>query len=127
MKEESPFACEMNAIPPEQRDAHLAVIKTLFQSVESIRELPNGYEFQLSNESEVLLAAAEFISRERLCCPFFDFGLEVECEGGAVCLSLTGREGVKPLIMAEIGGHLTGDLLVSIEPTLHNAAGDGRP
>lgn len=127
MKEESPFACDMNAIAPEQRDAHLALIERLFQSVESILELPNGYKFQLSNESEVLLAAAEFISRERLCCPFFDFGLEVEREGGAVCLSLTGREGVKPFIMAEIGGHLTSKLLVSIEPILHSKAGDGRP
>jgi hypothetical protein len=106
MKEESPFACDMNAIAPERRDAHLALIGRLFQSVERIRELPNGYKFQFSNESEVLLAAAEFIARERLCCPFFDFGLEIEREGGAVCLSLTGREGVKPFILAEIGGHL---------------------
>jgi hypothetical protein len=37
---------------------------------------------------------------------FFDFSLEVEREGGAVWLSLTGREGVKPFIMAEIGEHL---------------------
>jgi hypothetical protein len=127
MKEESPFACDMKAIAPEQRDAHLALIERLFQSVQSILELTNGYKFQLSNESDVLLAAAEFISRERLCCPFFDFGLEVEREGGAVCLSLTGREGVKPFIMAEIGGHLPCELLVSIEPTLHNPVGDGRP
>jgi hypothetical protein len=41
-----------------------------------------------------------------------------------VCLSLTGREGVKPFIMAEIGGHLTSKLLVSIGPILHKAADD---
>ena len=114
MKEESPFACDMNAIAPEQRDAHLTLIERLFQSVESIRELPNGYKFQLSNESEVLLAAAEFISLERLCCPFFDFGLEVEREGGTVWITLTGREGVKPFIMAEIGGHLPSKLYAAV-------------
>ena len=82
------------------------VITKLFRAVESIRELPNGYSFRLPTESDVLLTAADFIALERLCCPFFGFGLEIEREGGAVWLSLTGREGVKPFIVAEIGDHL---------------------
>jgi hypothetical protein len=106
IERESSFACDMTAIEPEQRSAHLATIEKLFGAVESLRELPNGYSFRLPNESEVLLAAAEFISLERLCCPFFGFGLEVEQEGGAIWLSLTGGEGVKPFILAEIGDHL---------------------
>jgi hypothetical protein len=60
----------------------------------------------LPNESDMLVTTAQFIALERLCCPFFGFGIEVEPEGGAVWLSLTGREGVKPFIMAEIGAHL---------------------
>ena len=103
---ESPFACDMTAIAAEQRSAHLSKINKLFRAVEGLRELPNGYVFRLPNESEVLLTAAEFIALERLCCPFFGFGLEIEREGGAVWLTITGREGVKPFIMAEIGGHL---------------------
>lgn len=103
---ESPFACDMTAIPVDQRGAHLATINKLFQAVESVRELPDGYSFRLSNESSALLTAAEFIALERLCCPFFGFLLEIEREGGAFWLSLTGREGVKPFIMAEIGDHL---------------------
>jgi hypothetical protein len=106
IEKKSAFACDMNAIAPEQRDAHLATIQRLFRSVQSKRELPDGYAFELPNESDVLLTAAEFISLERLCCPFFGFGLEIESEGGSVWLSLTGREGVKPFIMAEIGDHL---------------------
>lgn len=94
---ESPFACDMTAIAADQRDAHLATINELFRA---------GYSFRLPNESNRLLKTAEFIALERLCYPFFGFGLEVEREGGAVWLSLTGREGVKPFIMAEIGNHL---------------------
>jgi hypothetical protein len=105
--QESPFACDMNAIEPGRRQKHLETIDALFRAVISIRELPNGYAFRLSNESDVLLRAAEFVSLERLCCPFFGFALEVEPEGGAVWLSLTGREGVKPFIMAEVGNHLS--------------------
>lgn len=103
---ESPFACDMTAIAADQRSAHLATINKLFQMVGGVRELSNGYRFRLPNESHVLLTAAEFIALERLCCPFFGFGLEIEREGGAVRLSLTGREGVKPFILAEIGDQL---------------------
>lgn len=103
---ESPFACQMDAIKSEQRPQHLATANQLFRAVKSIRELPNGYAFQLPNESDVLRMVAEFISLERLCCPFFGFKLEVEQEGGAVWLQLMGREGVKPFIQSEIGEFL---------------------
>ena len=103
---DSPFVCSMTAIPAEQRDAHLGTIEKLFRAVECIDELPNGYTFRLPNQSDVLLEAAKFIALERLCCPFFTFHLNVEGERGALWLSLTGQEGVKPFIMAEIGGHL---------------------
>src|SRR5882762_3999052 len=106
LEKESPFACDMTAIAPEQRGAHLATIEKLFRAVKSILELPSGYAFRLPNESDVVLTAAEFISLERLCCPFLGFDLNVEQEGGALWLSLTGCEGVKPFIMAEIGDHL---------------------
>jgi hypothetical protein len=104
-KRESP-ACDITAIAPEKRGAHLETTKKLFRSVKSFLELPNWYAFQFPNESDVLLTAAEFITLERLCCPFLEFEIEVEREGGPVSLRLTGREGLKPFIMAEIGEHL---------------------
>jgi hypothetical protein len=109
----SPFACDMTAIEASKRGQHIATIDTLFRNAGEIRERPNGYAFRLPNESDVLLKAAEFIALERLCCPFFGFSLEVEPEGGALWLSLIGREGVKPFIKAEIGGHL-GESLTQI-------------
>lgn len=58
-EKESPFACDMTAIAPEQRGAHVATIEKLFRSVQSKRELPDGYAFELPNNSDVLLTAAE--------------------------------------------------------------------
>lgn len=103
---DSSFVCSMTAIPAEQRKAHLGTIERLFRAVQCIEELPNGYTFRLPNQSDVLLEAAQFIALERLCCPFFSFHLDVEGQRGALWVSLTGQEGVKPFIMAEIGGHL---------------------
>ena len=48
-------------------------------------------------DSETFRNAAEFVTYERLCCPFFAFELEVEKENGAMWLKLRGREGVKDL------------------------------
>ena len=104
--QESPFACDMTAIAAAQRPGHVVNIVKLFRAVEEIQEIGNGYKFRLPNHSEILTTAAEFISLERLCCPFFGFDLEIEREGGAIWLILTGREGVKPFILAEIGDHL---------------------
>ena len=37
----------------------------------------------------------------------YGFALEIEREGGSLWLSLTGRDGVKPFIMAEVGEHFS--------------------
>jgi len=100
---ESPFVCVMDAIEPGKRQQHIATAKFVFAAVKEVRELADGYAFRLPNESEILQKVGDFISIERLCCPFFGFRLEVEREGGAVWLQLIGRKGIKPFIRAEIG------------------------
>lgn len=105
---ESPIACDMSAIEAARREHHLATGKEVFRAVLEIRELPDGYAFRLSGEPNVLVRAAEFISLEKLCCPFLRFVIEVGAEGGPVWLRLTGREGVKAFIREEVGGLLGG-------------------
>jgi hypothetical protein len=102
---ESPIACDMSVLSPAQREAHLTTSRELFANVKEMRELSNGYEFRLDGP-DVILRTAEFIALEKLCCPFLDFSLDVEAESGAVCLKLTGREGVKAFIQEEISGLL---------------------
>jgi hypothetical protein len=107
MTHESPFACVMEAIAPQQRDPHIANAKSLFKQVIEVKELENGYSFRFQNEERLLTQLMEFIVLERLCCPFFGFALEVEPEAGAVRFRLTGRAGVKPFIRAELNDFLT--------------------
>ena len=104
-QQQSPIACDMSVLSPAQREMHISTSHDLFLSLRQIRELPNGYEFRLDG-SNVILKAAEFISLEKLCCPFLNFTLEVEAENGSVWLRLTGREGVKAFVREEISGLL---------------------
>jgi hypothetical protein len=53
-----------------------------------------------------LVALAEYVSLERLCCPFFDFAIEVGHGEDEVWLSMTGPEGAKGILEAAMGGRL---------------------
>ena len=101
--EGSPFACNMKAMNIQQRQRYDVLTKRLQMTGHEIKELPDGYAFRLPPEPSVIKDAAEWITYERLCCPFLDFGLEVERAGGAMWLRLRGREGVKPFIRSEFG------------------------
>lgn len=101
MREEMPFACNMLALTPEGRERHLTVIKALMASKRAVEEMSDGYAFRFDSGEQSIMLAAEFIFRERLCCPFFTFELVSEPEGGQLWLRLKGREGVKAFIREE--------------------------
>lgn len=92
------IACDFTALPEDQRDRHRAVARTLFESVDDVEERPDGYAFLLPATTETISRAGQFISLERLCCPFFRFGLEVEPKHGSARLTLSGREDVKSFL-----------------------------
>lgn len=113
MKPPSLFVCYMTAIEPSERPRHVALIQELFNAAQSVDEIADGYVFRFRNETDVLLRCADFIAKERRCCPFFGFELAVEPEGGPVWLRLTGQDGVKPFIIAEIGAALADEVAVA--------------
>lgn len=101
-----PFACDMTAIPLERRGAHHVLIRRLMtEAVKDISELPDGLAFRFP--AEEYDAVTEFVGRERLCCPFLTFTLDVSPDRGPLRLRLTGTEGVKDFIRAEL--HLPTD------------------
>lgn len=106
-EQETVFACEMYALTPEQREHHGSASRELFADVSAVREATNGYAFRLPQESNTLLRVADFITYERLCCPFFTFNVEVEPHGGPIWIELSGVEGAKAFVIAELGGLLT--------------------
>ena len=101
-KRESPFACDTSAIGPDRRARKDELNEILRSSRKGVRELPDGFEFEFPSDTQTFQAVAEWTSMERLCCPFFDFDLRLEREGGPLRLRLTGREGVKQFINGEI-------------------------
>lgn len=98
MTTESPIACDPTAIDEAERESHNEAATALFEQITDLRELADGYAFRLPADTEVVQNAGTFVSRERLCCPFFRFSIEVTPEEGPVWLKLTGRDGVKQYV-----------------------------
>ena len=99
---ESPFACNRSALTPEQRKRHFDELgPNLLSLKKSVRELPNGYEFEFPADPKTVQLVAEWAVGERACCPFFDIEMRLEREGGSFWLGVTGREGVKQFIQAD--------------------------
>src|SRR6266496_4802232 len=99
---ESPIACNMAALSDEQRKRILVLLKQIRAAGQEVRELPDGYALRLPAESATIRDVAEYITLERMCCPFFRFEMEVE-QGGPMWSRLTGREGVKDFTKLELG------------------------
>jgi hypothetical protein len=92
------LACDLTAIPSDVREEHVVTAPQLFALAQEVQELPDGFAIRFLNEPGRFMEIAKFIENDRLCCPFFCFGLEVEPNGGALWLRLTGGEGVKEML-----------------------------
>ena len=101
-KHERPFACDRAALTSEKRRRHFDELGPALRSLrKSTHELADGFEFEFPADAVTYQLLAEWVSGERLCCPFFDIDLHVEREGGGLWLRLTGREGVKQFIKSD--------------------------
>lgn len=95
--------CDLTAISASDRKQHLLTVTQVFQAVQEVRKLPNGYALRLPNEGDMFMAMARFVENERRCCPFFGFGLEIEPNSGPLWLRLTGSEEAKGFLETIVG------------------------
>jgi hypothetical protein len=93
-----PLACQPDAPGEGEWERHQAVLKQLGGCVQKREELPDGYAFAFATAAYPLIA--EFVGRERLCCPFFHFVLDVQPASGPIWLRITGdgEEDVKAVL-----------------------------
>jgi hypothetical protein len=97
------LACVPGGIPPAERPAHFALLNRLFANhAQERRDVAGGYAFRFDAAS--FDDVARFVARERLCCPFLDFSLELSAQDGPLWLRLTGPDGTREFLDAELPG-----------------------
>ena len=102
--DDSALACDRTAFTAAERKRHFEVLgPALLALRKGVRELPDGYEFELPGDRQTFKLASEWVAGEHVCCPFFAIDLRLEPKGGPLRLRLTGGEGVKSFLEAEAG------------------------
>ena len=98
------FYCNLAALDTSQRDRHARLASELMASVTAIDELPDSYVLGFPPESALLVPLVEWVSLERLCCPFLYF--KVGLTPLTLRLELGGPPGVKEFLQAEFSSIL---------------------
>jgi len=101
--DQSGFYCNLKALNPAERERLHQLTEKIKMARTETKELPDGYAFRLQTEQVSIGELAEFVSSERKCCPFFDFEIELQRDGGPLWLKLRGKEGVKEFMRHEFG------------------------
>ena len=95
------LVCIPDAIPREERSGHFALAKELFERLAiAQKDLPDGYAVHFPSTSFQQLAT--FVNNERRCCPAIRFELDVSPDGEPIVLRMTGPEGAREFLKAEL-------------------------
>jgi hypothetical protein len=96
----TPIACNLVAISDADRPRYFALRAQVLAAVESVADVGDGFVLHVGTDRAPLVALAEWIAFERVCCPFLQFHLAIEGDG-PVRLGLGGAEGVKDFLREE--------------------------
>jgi hypothetical protein len=99
----SPFFCDFSAMDLEQKKRHSILARDLLPKHLEMKELPDGFAFRFSNDRVLFTGLSELATLERLCCPFLTITMELQFDQGPMWLKLTGEDGVKDFLRAELG------------------------
>jgi hypothetical protein len=99
----SSFFCDFSAMDQEQTKRHSILTRDLLPKHLEMKELPDGYAFLFPNDQVLFTGLSELATLEQLCCPFLTITLELQHDQGPTWLKLTGNDGVKDFLRAELG------------------------
>jgi hypothetical protein len=85
LDEEMPIACNLTGVERVNRGKE---VQLLFQQVEQVRELDDGYAFRFPGDDAWATRLVAFTLTERRCCPFFTFEMVFEPDAGPIWLHL---------------------------------------
>jgi hypothetical protein len=95
-----PIACTLT--DEELADRQEEIDGNISGGVESVTELPDGYEFHFSSSEEWAEKLISFVKQERQCCRFLTFELIFQPDEGPISMRLRGPDGAKEFIKSMI-------------------------
>ncbi len=100
---DQPLVCKPNAIPSDERERHGERWAQLLGRLIGQHGLADGFCLTLPVDNDTLHLLMEVVANERLCCPFLRFTITLEPAASTATLTLTGPDGTRELLTAELG------------------------
>ncbi len=100
--QERPIICRLDAFTAPQARRHKGLWGQIERRVAAIEEQEEGYRIRFPLDDGLFVLLAEFVTLERLCCPFLDFAIELMPVQDIMHLTLSGGEGVKEFLRLEL-------------------------
>jgi hypothetical protein len=93
----------MSALNQDPRKRHDILTRNLLAKHVQIEELADGYGLRFPNDRLLFTALSEWVTLEQLCCPFLTLTIESQRDQGPIWLRVSGEDGVKDFLRAELG------------------------
>jgi hypothetical protein len=93
---EIPIACTLSKADLSKRQTKLDALR---QAVCEVRQTPDGFALRFDSSTENLMAIAQVIDKERVCCRFLQFRLIAEPNAAPLWLEVSGPNDTPRLLL----------------------------
>jgi hypothetical protein len=96
------LSCDLSALSETQRRRHSELTNFVLNEHVNAEELEDGYRIEFPNSANAFLMISEWVTIERLCCPFLSISLETDQEDNPIRVTIIGPPGTNQLLKAVI-------------------------
>jgi hypothetical protein len=94
----TPIVCDLTVFGNTERIKHLALGKSLFGKARQVIEHHDGFTFVFEQSPLLEMQIADWVSKEKRCCPFFSFEFSRTNTPPSLSLRIAGPHGAKEVL-----------------------------
>lgn len=95
---DTPIACDLTVFSLSERIKHLAFAKSLLGKARQVIEHKDGFTFVFEQSPLLEMKIADWVSKEKRCCPFFSFELSRANTPPSLSLRISGPDEAKEIL-----------------------------
>jgi len=93
-----PIACDLTVFSITERLKHVALAKSLLAHARRVIEHEDGFTFVFESSPGLEMKIAEWVRKEKRCCPFFSFEVSRADTPPSIGLRISGPDGAKEIL-----------------------------
>ena len=95
---DTPIACDLTVFSNSERIKHLVLAKSLLGKARQVIEHKDGFTFVFEQSPRLEVKIADWVNKEKRCCPFFSFELSRANTPPSLNLRVSGPNGAKEIL-----------------------------